>query len=133
MYLNRAERRSLAWTMLDVVGAQLIPDDRAWLCVDIGAGDLESVLITLVGTGMRSGVVVPAEVLDVLREWLRGYSGTEVAAAFTPYLGEVPVDCRPIGDERPQDWIRHTCDRFVERPRRLSSGLAPSGSLWRMG
>lgn len=132
MYLNRAERRSLAWAMLDLVGGRLVPDDRAWMCVEIGAGDLESVLIALVGTGMRNGVVVPDEMLDALREWLRGYSGTEVAAAFTPYLGEVSIEYQDVTDERPQQATRPTCNRFVERPRRVSSGLAVSGSLWRM-
>lgn len=91
-YVNRFDQRRLAWSLVDVAAQHLVPDDRAWLCVKIGAGDVERALIRLVGTCMRHQVALPADVEATLRDWLPGYSGTEVSAAFESYIGRTGRD-----------------------------------------
>jgi hypothetical protein len=130
MYVNRFEQRSLAWAMMDIALPYLTPEDRSWLCVKIGAGDLESALITLVGIGMRHGVPVPVNISAALHEWLRGYSGTEVAAAFEPYVGVMPADKGIGAGGSMSEDLRANCDRFGSRPRRVAPESTPPGSLW---
>lgn len=129
MSLARFELRSLAWAMMEVVASHLVPDDRCWLCVRIGAGEIETALVTLVGTCMRNDVVLPRRTRDALREWLRGYSGTEVAVAFAPYLGDVQADIRANSGDDARESLRTNCDRFGKRPRRVPSTLAASGRM----
>jgi hypothetical protein len=91
VYVNRFDQRSLAWTMAALAAPYLKPDDLTWLWVEIGAGDLESALVTLVGCCVRNDVRFPPNVATTLRGWLDGYSGTAVSAAFEPYAERIAM------------------------------------------
>jgi len=124
MYLNRFDQRSLSWAMMNVAAAHLAPVERTWLWVKIGAGDLESALVTLVGICMRNDVALPADVEAALRDWLSGYYGTEVAAAFEPYVGVVARTSAVNDVSSAQDGFHIGCDRFANRARRDPVGSA---------
>lgn len=129
MYLNRFEQRTLAWRLIDSAGPYLTDDDRTWLFVKIGAGELESALFALVGRCMRNEAVLPDDVTARLRDWLRGYAGTEVAAAFEPYIGPVTVAAAKIAYPSPSQLAR---DRYRHRPRRIPVGSISADTLDRM-
>jgi hypothetical protein len=102
MYVKRFDRRSLVWAMEDLAAPHLSSGERTWLCVQIGAGDLEHALITLVGVCARRGIFVPGAVRDSLRDWLRGYTGTAVAEELAPYLADARHnDARATSTQEP--------------------------------
>ncbi|TPG36534.1 hypothetical protein [Mycolicibacterium hodleri] len=119
MYVNRFEQRSLAWAMMNVAAPHLAPNDRTWLWVKIGAGDLENALMTLVGICMRNDAALSSDLAAALRDWLGGYSGMQLAADFEPYVGSThtAVD---VSDVRSTQECSHIgCDRFGSRAHRV--------------
>ncbi|QZY47032.1 hypothetical protein [Mycolicibacterium austroafricanum] len=118
---------------MDIARPYLTDEDRSRLSVRIGAGDLASALFALVGRCMRNEVVLPSDVAVTLRDWLHGYSGTEVAAAFEPYVGVVQIVRNVPVIERPMDAAPSSRDRFGNRPRRLSVGSTPPAAVHGVG
>jgi hypothetical protein len=118
-YVTRFDQRSLAWAMMDVAAPHLAPNDRTWLWVKIGAGDLESVLMTLVGICMRNDVAHSVNLGGAVRDWLDGYAGTDVAAAFESYVRPTRMATGVSDVRSTRESLDIACDRFGTRARRV--------------
>ncbi|TDH48015.1 hypothetical protein E2F47_25580 [Mycobacterium eburneum] len=127
--MDSFEPRSLAWAMGDLAASYLTPEERTWLCVQIGAGDLERALIFLVGVCARNGVTFPGAVKAPLRSWLSGYAGTEIAEQLQPHVGD---EAPPQNSARSTPAPTPFSDRYSHRPRRVE-GPSPGTPMQRAG
>ncbi len=133
VYVNRFEQRSLAWSLVELAEPHLTPEDRTWLWVEIGAGDLESALFALVGRCLRSGAPLPPDVSAVLGDWLRGYAGTDVAAAFGSRIAPTQDAGNRSDPSQPGADAREVRGKFSSRPRRVPVGSPSPGTLHSVG
>jgi hypothetical protein len=126
-YVTRFDQRSLAWAMMTVAAPHLAPNEQIWLWVKIGAGDLESALMTLVGVCMRNDVPLSVNLAGALRDWLDGYAGTDVAAAFESYVRPTRMATGVSDVRSTRESLDIACDRFGSRARRVPTDRRSPG------
>lgn len=76
--MNRAEQTSFAWALADAAKPFTGRSARAWLHAEIGAGDLDAAIVTLLNGFLDSNRRLPVDLAATLRAWIFGYSGSEV-------------------------------------------------------
>lgn len=75
--MNRAEESAFVWALMDSANPFLSKTARTWLCVRIGAGELESAIKQLLRGFVASETALPANLMESLAEWIRGFAGSE--------------------------------------------------------
>lgn len=80
--MNRAEESAFAWALLDSAEAFLTKRVRAWLCVRIGAGELDTAVEELLQRFVASNTAMPAALVPSLWAWVDGFAGSDGEAGL---------------------------------------------------
>jgi len=69
---------SFAWALAGAVGSVFSVQERAWMCVTLGAGDFTRVVIErLLAAIATHGIELSDDLVDSAFDWLIGFTGTE--------------------------------------------------------
>jgi hypothetical protein len=98
--MNMAEEIDLAWALLDWVSPSLSRRSRTRLYAQLGAGECGSTIRQILERRYLDGVVLPAELVDRLRNWAAGYERSESATTLRALIGPVCTASSRSADER---------------------------------
>ena len=94
--MNRAEELAFAWALVDSARRFLDKSSRTWLCVKIGAGELEVAIRGLLEGFVSTDTALPASLSVPLWAWLDGFVGSD----SEPDLRELACRIRLSGSDR---------------------------------
>ncbi|OBB27179.1 hypothetical protein A5792_25555 [Mycolicibacterium peregrinum] len=80
--MNRAEESAFVWALMDSAEAFLTKRVRAWLCVRIGAGELDAAIRELLHGFLTSNTAMPAALGAPLWAWVGGFAGSDGEAGL---------------------------------------------------
>jgi hypothetical protein len=89
--MNRAQESALVWALADCASAHLHQQARARLCVKIGAGEQEGVMMDLLQWYARNNIELPSGLADGVRSWIGGYSGSDYEPLLRSLLDRIHV------------------------------------------
>jgi hypothetical protein len=124
--MNRADETNLAWTLNDAASAFLSRDARLWLCVKIGAGELESAIIELLDGYVRHNAELPSELAAPVRAWIRGYLGSDSEPILRHLLSRLRVSARPQPGTPSREPQRRPLRLVARRSARIAHNKSPS-------
>jgi hypothetical protein len=108
--MNSAEQASFAWALADIVKPFIHEDALPWLHAEIGAGDLEAAITSVLNALLRAKRRLPREFNSRLREWIAGYSGCEVEGRLHWVADQVAswaIDGRQLQEDLLASMFRH--------------------------
>jgi hypothetical protein len=93
--MHRAEVFSFAWELADAAAPFLSTETFALVCVKIGAGELDSAIRYLLHCLGSCDAELSAERAVAVREWIRGYRGSEDEFVLRRLAGRIRVSATP--------------------------------------
>ncbi|MGV0739759.1 hypothetical protein ABQF35_25495 [Mycobacterium syngnathidarum] len=84
-FMTQVEQRALAWSLAEIAAPYLSRATASSLYAEIAVGDVPAAIVSLLDCCHRH-VELPDRLIDMVRNWIRGYAGTEFAAALRPYV-----------------------------------------------
>jgi hypothetical protein len=98
--MNTAEEIDLAWVLLDWVSPSLSSRSRTRLYAELGAGQCGNTIRQILEGRYLDGAVLPAELVDRLRNWAAGYERSELATTLRALISPVCTASSRSADER---------------------------------
>lgn len=102
--MNRAEESAFVWALMDSADAFLSETARTWLCVRIGAGELESAIKELLRGFVASNTALPANLMESLWAWIGGFAGSAGEAGLRELVSKIKMSPTPsfLSDPTPR-------------------------------
>ncbi|OBC11944.1 hypothetical protein A5784_03745 [Mycobacterium sp. 852013-50091_SCH5140682] len=119
--MNRAEESAFVWALMDSANPFLSKTARTWLCVRIGAGELESAIKQLLRGFVASETALPANLMESLAAWISGFAGSEGEADLRELMCGINMSPPPshLADPGP---VRLKAVRLVPRRSARAAG-----------
>lgn len=88
-YLARAEQRSLAWALVDLMRPYLPRRERVRLVTMLGAGEIETTVMELIDYCGQVEAALPATLVQPLCDWVRGYRDTPMQGVLRARVADL--------------------------------------------